>query len=917
MIKGDHEFLRDLLDQILEEQVGSYIYDVIRPLMETCKELREEFDGQKAEQLLRALDELDPDTLFIIIHSHSIYFQLINIADDVYNHCIDREKLQSEAIVGGSMEECIKLLKEKGLTATDFQDILDELCITPVITAHPTETKRQTILEKHLKIYKYLLNKATYTHSPHEFNALKELILTEIQKLWQTGDIRLEKPTVLQEVKNGLFYFQEIFYDVIDPLYKELEDSIKDYFPDHHFRISPFLTFGSWIGGDRDGNPYVTTEITRQTLRLHKETILKKYLESVDELMDDFSQSKYLVPISETLNKSLEEEIKRFHHSYTRVIERNPHEPFRQKVIFIRQKLANALSNNRHDTEYIPESYDTVDEFMDDLLLLRKSLLESRGERVALVELDPLIRKVKVFGFYLAKLDIRQIGERHHMAIHEILRKLKLYTPDYMSLSDKEKVDILTQEIDSLRPLVPYYLTFSSETQDTLAVFQEMARLREEVSPDCLGSYIISMTHGVGDLLAVQLLAKEAALCGEDDQNNYYSYIDIVPLFETIEDLRQSDKILEDAFTNTGYMRNLKARGNIQEVMIGYSDSNKTGGILTSNWELYNAQKRLSSVAERYGIKLMIFHGRGGSISRGGSDYTGKAVESQPKGTLKGKIKITEQGEVISYKYAYQHTAIMRLELLVSKVISASITSPEEDPARIAVYEDALDKISHYSYEVYRELIDHPKFFQYFKEATPFQKIPLLNIGSRPSKRGKTDNLDDIRAIPWVFSWTQSRQLVSGWYGVGAGIQKYIDEDPETHEALLQEMFNNWLFFSILIENIVMTLVKSDMDIAYVYSSIVEDEGVRKSIFTMIRDEHDLTSQLVLKIKGQESLLLESSPLRQSLKLRKPYVDLINFIQIILLKRLRKTPELSEDQDYINSILRTINCIAGGLRNTG
>ncbi|MDH4127651.1 MAG: phosphoenolpyruvate carboxylase [Spirochaetota bacterium] len=916
-LKKAHEFLRDLLIQVLKEQVGPHVVEEIKPYVDICEQLENEFDVHKAEELFAKLEKFDKKTLFYIIHSHTIYFQLINIAEDIRNHLRDKKILESEAVVGDSIQTNIRKLKEKDVSEKEIQNLLNELYIEPVMTAHPTEAKRQTVLAKHLRIYKLLMNREAHKYSPHEQESLKELILTEIQKLWQTGDIRLEKPTVIQEARNVLFYFMEIFYNIIDLIYKELDDSFKDFYPNYKFNIPNFLRIGSWIGGDRDGNPNVTAKVTREILKLNKEGILKKYITSVDGLIDSFSQSKNIIPSSETLNNSLKKDIIFFGTESEEIINRNPHEPFRQKMAFIRKKLVNTITNNQYNSDFISESYSNVSEFSNDLLILKSGLIESNGERIAKVELDPLIRKVNVFGFHMAKLDIRQHSERHHLAINEVFNKLKLCFPDYINLSDNEKVEILSQEIDSLRPLIPHYLTFSEETTETLSVFKEMAKAILDISSDCIGSYIISMTHGVSDILAVQLLAKEYGLFGEDDQNTYYSKIDIVPLFETIEDLKRSHIILSELFENASYMKNIRARNNIQEVMIGYSDSNKEGGILTSNWELYKAQTRLSETASKYNIKLIIFHGRGGSISRGGSDYTAKAIAAQPKGTLNGKIKVTEQGEVISYKYAYEHTAIMRLGLLVSQVISASCPSIDTIPEKIELYEIALDKISKYSYEFYKSLIKHPDFFQYFTEATPFLTIPLLNIGSRPSRRNNTDAIEDIRAIPWVFSWTQSRHLISGWYSVGSGIKKFIDENPSENEALLKEMFNNWLFFQILIENIVMTLVKADINIASHYASIVENENVKSNIFGMMKEEYHLTSEMMIRIKQQDTLLLETSPLRQSLTLRKPYIDLINYIQIITFKQIKKNPSLKNDAEFIQIILRSINCIASGMRNTG
>ncbi len=924
--KVEHEYLKSLLNDILEEQIGSCLYKKISSLINRCTTTKNSLINKEndllnqntlsSKELLHCLEDLDNDTIFALVHSYNIYFQLINIAEDIFYHHQDQEKLKSEAMVGDSIINCISSIKDKGIAKDKLKKLIKNIEITPVITAHPTEAKRQTNLQKHLKIYKYLMNMTSYPHSKHELDNLRKLILVEIQKLWQTGDIRLEKPTVIQEVHNMLFYFDKVFYNVIDLIYKELEDSLNDYYKDTKFDITSFLKFGSWVGGDRDGNPNVTTAITRETLKLHKELILKKYISSINQLIEDFSQSKYLTPHSNILHESLNEDIKLFSKESESIINRNPHEPFRMKLAFISKKLNNTLLNNANKDKFISQSYHSPDDFLDDLLKLRKGLLESNGLRLAQVELDPFIRKVKVFGFHLAKLDIRQHSERHHLALSEIFNELNIYY-NYINLHHNEKIKILTHELNSKRPLIPCYLSFSKDTTESFSIFKEMLYLKKEISKDCLASYIISMTHDISDLLAVQLLAKEAGLCGEsDNEQKYFSYIDIVPLFETIEDLRLAHIIMEQAFNNPSYRKNLNARNNIQEIMIGYSDSNKEGGIIASNWELHQTQKRLTEMSDKYNIHLKLFHGRGGTISRGGSDYSGKAIASQPEGTIKGKVKMTEQGEVLSYKYSYNHTAIIRLGLLVSNVISSTLNISRKSPSRIKDYETALDKISKYGYSYYRKLIDNPNFFKYFKEATPFNEVTLLKLGSRPAKRKNSDELSDIRAIPWVFSWTQSRHLLSGWYSIGYAINKFIKEDPEKHKALLTEMFDKWLFFQILIENVVMNLVKTDMDIAKNYASIVSDNKV-KEVYDIIKKEHDLTVDVILLIKNQDKLLLDSSSLKKSIDLRKPYIDFINHIQIILLQRLRKNSNLAKDQNFINLILRTINCIAAGMRNTG
>jgi phosphoenolpyruvate carboxylase len=916
----EYEFLRAVLARVVEEQIGGDITNIIRPLTLICEELDLDYRKEKAEELIQKLEALDNSVLFSLIHIRSIYFQLVNIAEDIFNQNRKKKNLADASFVDITIEKCIEDLKNHGKKPEEIQKILDELNIEPVITAHPTEAKRKSILQKHIKIYEHLQRKAAISESPHEMKFCQEQIYLEILKLWQTGDIRLEKPTVLQEVQDGLHYFKEIFYPIIDAIYKELEDSLADFYPNVKFTIPPFLQFGSWIGGDRDGNPNVTIKATRETLKHHKQTILGLYINSIDEFINDFSQSKFFIQVSQVLAQSLENDIQSFGSQSQKIMNRNPHEPFRLKFCFIKEKLKNTLKNIHQDDEIIKQSYDNVDEFLNELYIIRESLIETKASRLAELALDPFISKVKVFGFYLARLDIRQHSERHHRALSEIFKKLHIHHDDYLGLSAGEKIDILNREALSCRPLIPYYLNFSNQTEETFAIFREIARMRKKIDADFLGAYIISMTKGLDDILAVQVLAKEAGLTGFDEAGNYFSFIDIVPLFETIEDLQNAAEIMTEAYTNPVYLLNLKARGNMQEVMIGYSDSNKSGGIATATWELRLAQKKLFAVSSEHGVKLKIFHGRGGSIARGGGESVKKSIAAQPHGTVNGRMKMTEQGEVMSYKYSNRASAYTRLSNIFSNVIIGSYTDKYAAPKEIILYEKAMETISLGSFRAYRTFIDSRDFFSYFVQATPFQEISLLKLGSRPARRQKSDELDDIRAIPWVFSWTQSRQLISGWYGVGSGIQEFIEENPEKNLKLIREMKKNWPFFQIFLDGISRNMIKTDINLARNYARILEELDQKKvadNIFSMIETEYKKTEKILFTINESDTLLPKSSLLYQSFGMRKPYIDLVNYIQIVLLKRLRKNPELAADEDMINLVLRTINCIAAGMRNTG
>jgi len=827
-----------------------------------------------------------------------------------------REIQRQQGRLQGSFEDCLARLKDKGVDRQTILGIINDLSIEPVMTAHPTEAKRLTILKKYRKIYLTIFKKENPIWTPEEKALLRQDIINEIQKLWQTGDIFLERPTVQEEIANGLHYFRESFYPVIPKLYFSLKRAMERFYPDNELYLPPFLKFGSWIGGDRDGNPNVTPDLTRWALKAQKDLILSLYIQSVYELTGSLSQSTTRVNVSAELLASIEIDAANMPDIGQRVIDRNPYEPYRQKLSFIKIRLEKTRDANNADllsqVAHSERLYQKPSEFLDDLHIIRRSLKGNKGSKTAEIEIDALIKRVEVFDFRLVRLDIREEASKHTRAICEIFQRLGIYL-DFSDLSEEEKIRVLTTEIENRRPLIYEGMNLSPECIRTVETFRVIKWARENISPEAINTYIISMTHEISDILTVLLLAKETGLY------RGLASIDIVPLFETIDDLRRSGEIMDELFSLPVYRKYLEQRGDLQEIMLGYSDSNKDGGILTSGWELYKAQKTLRDVAQKHGIRLRLFHGKGGTVGRGGGP-THKAILAQPPGTIQCNIKITEQGEVISSKYANQGTALHNLELLVAGVMEASTPAFHKEIETLDdKYTPVLDELSGIAYKLYRELVDDPDFYTFFMHATPISEIGLAKIGSRPAKRKEQSwKIEDLRAIPWVFSWTQSRYMLPAWYPIGTTFKRFIARDQEAHSNLLKEMYQKWPFFENLLDNIQMTMAKADMNIAHLYSHLVPDEAIRDRIFDTMKREFELSREMILLITGQKNLLDNDPWLKRSIRLRNPFMDPINYIQVNLLKQLRETEvNAVKKKDLTDTVLLTISCIAAGMRNTG
>src|SRR5215510_3728286 len=981
-LRADIHRLGDLLGETLKRFGGERLFEIEEDVRALCKRLRGaqapvkttgEAPAGAERELKRLLRRLSLDETIGVIRAFSVYFQLVNIAEQY--HRIRRKRFYElrtpDQPQRGSLAETLRRLRGDFSDPNLLQRVVDRLEIMPVMTAHPTEAARRTLLEKHRRIADLLADFDDENLAPRRRDELQARLAAEVESVWQTDEVRHTRPTVIDEVNHGLYYFDATLFDAAPALLDELERQLEENFPGAKLRdgATP-LRFGSWIGGDRDGNPFVTPEITWETLRLQQRLVLRKYRDSVASLSRRLSESSRFAPPTNELSESLKEEAVALPAVAAEVAARNAEEPYRQKLSYIYTRIENTLRRNRDlaSALRLTEEHSLISirpglpivaaltgsdadvanvyrdgaSLWEDLRLVRDSLRADKAVYAARA-VDRLMRQVAVFGSHLATLDLQQHSERHAAALSEITRSLGLR--DYSQMSEDERVEWLTRELDTPRPLVATDARYSAETTETLNVFRVARRALDEISPNAIRTYIISMTREVSDLLAVLVLAKEAGLvdCGFDRSyesavnhnqksaargaqsaiRNPQSAIAVSPLFETIEDLRRAPEIMRRLFEHPFYRRRLAAQGNLQEVMIGYSDSSKDGGILTSSWELYKAQERLWEVARAAGVELRLFHGRGGTVGRGGGP-SHEAILAQPPDTVAGRIKITEQGEVISSKYSLAEIALRSLELTTSAVIAASLPQTAQDTGKLSRWKEVMEEVSAQAFAAYRRFVrETPGFYDYFIQATPVEELQYLRIGSRPAKRKSgSKSLDDLRAIPWVFGWTQSRHLLPGWLAVGTALEDFVKARPRQNLRLLREMYREWPFFHSTISNIEMTLAKADFQIARQYASRTLDRSLGRRIYRMLEEEYDRACRVTLQITGERRLLDQSPVLQRSIAVRNPYVDPLSFLQVELLARRRQRDRKAEMSDgdrekLLYATLLTINGIAAGMRNTG
>ncbi|REK71343.1 phosphoenolpyruvate carboxylase [Paenibacillus paeoniae] len=916
LLRRDVRFLGNILGEVLVHQGGRELLEIVEQIREQSKALRAEFVPELFEQFKSTVSSLSPEIRHQVIRAFAIYFQLVNIAEQ--NHRIrrkrDYEVSAGESVQRGSIESAIQDLKERQIGVEDVRDILSGISLELVMTAHPTEATRRAVLDIHKRIAEDVMQLDNPTLTFREREKLKEKLLNEVLTLWQTDELRDRKPTVIDEVRNGLYYFDETLFEVLPSVYEELERCLSKYYSDDRWHVPDFLRFGSWIGGDRDGNPSVTAKVTWETLQLHRQLAIRKYEEKLNGLMELLSFSTNLVTISEELQQSI---LNDREHVELKCIDpwRTATEPYRIKIAFMLEKLANTRDEALKGT---PMRYNHPNELREDLLVIDRSLRHHYADYVADTDLAKLVRQVELFGFHLMALDIRQHSNEHENAMTEILAKMHV-VPDYASLSEEEKTKLLHQLLNDPRPLTSSHLDYSESTRECLDVYHTVYRAQQEFGENCISSYLISMTQAASDMLEVMVFAKEVGLFRKEADGTIRCTLQSVPLFETIDDLHAAPGIMKELFEIPVYRKAVEARGNLHEIMLGYSDSNKDGGVVTANWELRVALKEITAAGKEYDVKLKFFHGRGGALGRGGMPLN-RSILAQPPHTVGGGIKITEQGEVLSSRYSMQGIAYRSLEQATWALITSARLAkyPQQEPAAEAEWDAISRSISETALKKYQDLIFRdPDFLTFFKESTPLPEVGELNIGSRPSKRKNSDRFEDLRAIPWVFAWTQSRYLLPAWYAAGTALQQYVGDDAEKL-ATLKTMYEQFPFFRSLIDNLQMALAKADLVIAKEYANMITEQSIRDRIFSQIEAEYELSSNLILSITGQDEILDNVPVIQESIRLRNPYVDPLSYMQVQLLTELRELRSNDQDdQELLREVLLTINGIAAGLRNTG
>lgn len=910
-LRRDVRFLGNLLGEVLIEQEGRGIFDIVEKMRFLTKEMRRNYVRDLKEELVSTVRNLTHEELYKVTRAFTIYFKLVNIAEQ--NHRIRRRReyrfiSDTKDTEEGSIESLFNQLREMEVTYDRLNDLLRRTSIELVLTAHPTEVNRHIVLEKFRQISTLLEELDNPVLTPDERKIIEEGIRTEILGLWQTEEVPPYKISPADEARNVLYYFKESIFDALTNLYEELENQTKKHYGLQGIEIPSFIKFGSWVGGDRDGNPYVTHNVTYEVLRMQKRLALEKYVEELKPIKRQLSSSAKIVSV----NPELVESIERDRELITDEIDiKNPVEFYRIKLEYVHKKLLNTISANEDKEISQGYYYSNKEEFLDDLYEIQRSLRDNKGERLADSWLKKLIRQGELFGFHLAKLDIRQHSSLHSGAISEITERLRLV--NYREMNEDDRLSWLSKEIENPRPLVPEWLKLSEEAREVLETLKWVKRSLEEISSEAIDTYIVSMTHSPSNVLEVLLLAKEAGLYFEDN-NVITSKLNIVPLFETIDDFRRAPEIMRKLYSNPIYSRHLKARGNFSEVMIGYSDSNKDGGFLCASWESHKSQRSLKNVADEFGLRHRLFHGRGGSVSRGGGPAN-QAILARHPGTVDGLIKITEQGEVIYSNYSLPAIAEDILELITSAVILVSLKQEHIKPE----WDEVMEEVSENARRIWRALVyDDPDFYPYFRQATPISMIEQMHLGSRPAKRRHSERIEDLRAIPWVFSWTQNRHLLTGLYSVGSAFHEFIGKNPENNLNMLKDMYKSWRYFRSLIDNVQITLAKADKWIALEYSFLVKPREIGKRIFDQITNEYKLIEEIVLKITGQGKILDNNPFLQKSIELRDPYIDSLSYIQVGLLRRLSKGDFTEEEESkLIDNLKLSINGIAAGMKNTG
>lgn len=918
----DIRLLGRILGDIIREQEGVAVYALIEQVRQLSVAFRRDHDHEADKALKKLLKGLSTDQTVSVIRAFTYFSHLANLAED--RHHIRRRAVHERSgnTQEGSIEVALSRLRWAGITPDEIAHTLANAYLSPVLTAHPTEVQRQSILQAEHDIAQLLVerddilaraqlyNSAKDALTPRELAANEALLRARVAQLWMTRLLRYSKLTVADEIENALRYYESTFLREIPKIYSALEEALDGK------SVHSFLRMGQWIGGDRDGNPNVTAQTLELALCRQSDVVLRHYLTEVHYLGGELSMSARLVDVSAAMQALANASP-----------DSNPHrqdEPYRRALTGVYARLAATLEHltGGHAARHAvaPQNpYAHAEEFLADLQIIADSLRLHHGDSLAAQRLLPLMRAVKVFGFHLSTVDLRQSSDKHEAVMAELLAVAHV-EGDYARLDEAQKCALLQRLLLEARPLRVVGAQYSELARSELAIFEVAKTMRARYGQQAIVHYIISHTETVSDLLEVLLLQKEVGLMqGTLDQADTKLDLIVVPLFETIGDLRASADIMRAYYAVPGVAALMQRSGGVQDIMLGYSDSNKDGGIFTSNWELYQAELALvelfDALQQQYGLRLRMFHGRGGTVGRGGGPSY-QAILAQPPGTVRGQIRLTEQGEVIASKYANPDIGRRNLETLVAATLEATFLQPTK--AATKTFLQTAEQLSQASMQAYRKLVyETPGFADYFFSATPIREIAELNIGSRPASRKATQAIEDLRAIPWGFSWGQCRLTLPGWYGFGSAVEAFLHaegEDPQRQLALLQKMYRQWPFFKTLLSNMDMVLAKSDLALASRYSELVTDTRLRKRIFSSIEAEWLRTVEALTKITEESDRLASNPALARSIRHRFPYIDPLHHLQVELVRRWRAG---QTDERLKNGIHISINGIAAGLRNTG
>jgi phosphoenolpyruvate carboxylase len=895
-LRADIRRLATLLGDELRGREGDEVFGHVERLRRLVR------DPAGADELTSMLSGCDGRTAALLARAFSTFFQLANLAEQVHR---GRSLHQQWTDGQGPLAQAVRRMGDADVGT--LSGVLAQLELRPVFTAHPTEASRQSVLRTLRRV-------ADLLDAGLPDDVRERRLREQVQLLWQTDELRAGKPHVSDEARAVVYYLDQLARDVLPDLLQELGSALDGLGAALPVGATP-VRFGSWVGGDRDGNPSVTPDVTLDVLRLHADRALRFQLSLVDRLIEELAVSTRLAAVSDDLRAALERDRELLPEVHARYVRLNAEEPYRLKLTYVRQRLTATHERLSHGEPHRPGlDYLGAKEYLAELELLRSSLHDNGGELLAAGSMARALGAARAVGLHLAVLDVREHAGRHHEAVGALFDRLHELSHPYAELDRGWRTSLLSRELTGRRPLVRASAV-PGQARQVLEVFEVIRGALDVFGPEVVESYIISMTQGVDDVLAVVLLAREAGLVDLDEG---VARIDVVPLFETVAELRKAGELLHGMLSDPSYREVVRLRGDLQEVMLGYSDSNKDAGVTTSQWEIHRAQRRLRDVAARHGVRLRLFHGRGGSVGRGGGPAA-EAVMASPYGVLDGAMKLTEQGEVVSDKYALPRLARHNLDVLLSSVLEASVLhrDPATDAAVLAGWDDAMDLVSGAAQRAYRGLVDRPELPEFFAAATPVEELAGLNIGSRPARRPGQGpaGLSSLRAIPWVFGWTQSRMVVPGWFGVGSGLK--AAREAGLGDALV-DMMRDWPFFSTFLGNVEMTLAKTDLVISERYVHALVEPHLR-GVFEVVREEHARTLEEVLRLTGRPELLQRHPLLQRTLQVREAYLAPLHALQVELLTRQRAVAAAGDEPDPAvqRALLLTVNGIAAGLRNTG